>query len=359
MEKVGLITIHNTVNFGSLLQTYSTYKALKQMGCNVKLIDYRCDKIEKREAVPTLQGNWSIKGILRYLLWHKALQQKHDCFWKFMNENMSITDITYTTATIAKTNDEFDTFLVGSDIVWGTNITGNDMTFFLDFASEDKRKLAFSSSVGTKWTQEERREIEKMLQRFEAVSVREQMAAEWVRECGYERCYVTCDPTMLWDVRFWSGMMDMSIVPNEVYVLIYLVNPDQKNIIDGIKYARSCGCKAYFINFFRPFKGTVTIRPTTIQQWIALVANAKAVFTASYHGLLFSLYFHREVFYYNRGEKSRMISMGEELQILHREGTDDNLCRNEPVNYSYVDSVLEKKRQESWVYLMSLFDKRG
>lgn len=47
--KIGLLTIHNTQNYGSLLQTYSTYKALHKLGLDIDLIDYRNDAITRRE----------------------------------------------------------------------------------------------------------------------------------------------------------------------------------------------------------------------------------------------------------------------------------------------------------------------
>ena len=42
--------------------------------------------------------------------------------------------------------------------------------------------------------------------------------------------------------------------------------------------------------------------------------HANTVFTASYHGLLYFLYFHKNVYYYNRENKSRMESLGEKIR---------------------------------------------
>ena len=40
MKKIGLITIHDTLNYGSLLQTYALYKAIESLGVEIELIDY-------------------------------------------------------------------------------------------------------------------------------------------------------------------------------------------------------------------------------------------------------------------------------------------------------------------------------
>ena len=39
MKKIGLITIHDTLNYGSLLQTYALYKAIESLGVEIELID--------------------------------------------------------------------------------------------------------------------------------------------------------------------------------------------------------------------------------------------------------------------------------------------------------------------------------
>ena len=46
---IGLITFHETTNFGSFLQTYALYKAVMDLGYDCEVLDYKCDSIEKRE----------------------------------------------------------------------------------------------------------------------------------------------------------------------------------------------------------------------------------------------------------------------------------------------------------------------
>ena len=47
--KVGLITFHDTTNFGSLLQTYGLYRAIEKCGAECEVIDYQCKSIVERE----------------------------------------------------------------------------------------------------------------------------------------------------------------------------------------------------------------------------------------------------------------------------------------------------------------------
>lgn len=348
--KYGLITIHATQNYGSLLQTFSTYKAIHSMNRDITLVDYRNDAITGREIPFSDRPVKTPVDLAKKFLWGPDQKKKYDGIFEFLNTHTNLSR-RYNHSNIKESNEEFDAFITGSDIVWGTNITGQDMTYFLDFADESKRKIAFSSSIGTRWTQEETEKIKPLLERYEMISVREHLAATWVGELLGTDVPVTCDPTMLWDAEFWNAFVQNDYIPKKKYVLIYAVNPDKKNIIDGIAYAKQNGLRAYFVNFYSPVKGTETVRPITVEQWITLFANAETVFSASYHGLLFSLYFHRPVFFYNRGEKSRMISLAKELHIENREGTKENIILKEPIDFEYTDRVFEEKRKFSWQYL--------
>lgn len=245
--KLGLLTIHNTQNYGSLLQTYSTYKALHKIGVDIDLIDYRNDAITKREKPNDLKESISVKQIVKYFIWGNAQKRKYNSIMRFLKENTSMSP-EYDKGSIVNANKVYDGFIVGSDIVWGTNITGRDMTYFLDFASDDKRRYSFSSSIGTKWTTEENDMIKPLLQRFDRISVREELASEWIKELIGKKPTVTCDPTVLWEPSFWSEFVLDGYAPKGKYVLIYAVNPDKRNISDGIKYAEKKGIPAYFIN---------------------------------------------------------------------------------------------------------------
>lgn len=344
MGKIGLLTIHDTLNYGSLLQTYALYKAIESLGKDIELIDYKCKAIVDRETTYSLKDCRSVKDVVKSLMWHGAMQRKHDNFWNFMQKNMKLTE-TYTKESIKKANDIFDTFVVGSDIIWGTGITGKDWTYFLDFAEDNKKKIAFSSSVGTKWENEDREKVIKYLQRFDAISVREELAQQWIKDMGID-VQVTCDPTMLWESDFWKNMITTLRSNEEPYVLVYMWTKDMRTLNHAKEYAKNHGLRVKCQQFYNPIKGVENVKPVTLEEWISLIANAQTVFTASYHGLLYSLYFHKDVYYYNRENKSRMESLGQELNISHREISKE-FSERATIDYDYVDQKLEEKRNYS------------
>ena len=45
--KIGILTFHNAINYGAVLQAYATQELLKSMGHSAEVIDYRNLAIEK------------------------------------------------------------------------------------------------------------------------------------------------------------------------------------------------------------------------------------------------------------------------------------------------------------------------
>ena len=150
MNRIGLVTIHDTLNFGSLLQTYGLYKAIESLGKDITLVDYKNNAIAEREKTYRLSEVRGLKELYKAVFHHHFLEEKHINFWNFIRSNMKVSQ-PYTYKNIEKANGQFDTFVVGSDIVWGMQITGSDFNYMLEFASDSKKKISFSSSVGTRW----------------------------------------------------------------------------------------------------------------------------------------------------------------------------------------------------------------
>lgn len=346
MNRIGLLTIHDTINFGSQLQTYSLYKAVESLGCNVKLIDYKCDAIAARESTLPLKDAKNIKDVVKSLILHGNLERRKTNFNRFMNEHMSISR-EYNKHTIVDANDEFDTFLVGSDIVWGLNITGSDFNYMLEFADDEKKKVSFSSSVGTKWSTDDEWKVRECLSKFNQIAVRESEAAEWIKPLVSTEVEITCDPTMLWNRSFWEKLIDKTNTTGK-YVLVYMSDPENVCVKRAIEYGRRHKMPVYYINYRAPVYGTVDKRPVSLEEWISLFYYAEVVFSASYHGLLYSLYFEKKVFYFNWTNKSRMNSLANKLSIESREGTLENIEKDVPMHYNVINQQIDVMRSNSW-----------
>ncbi|QTE67045.1 polysaccharide pyruvyl transferase family protein [Clostridiales bacterium] len=355
MNKVGLLTIHDTLNFGSLFQTYGLYKAIEELGYDITLIDYKNTAITEREKTYRLNEVHTVKELYKAFFHHHFLEAKHINFWGFINDNMKVSE-PYYSSSIKKANDLFDTFVVGSDIVWGMEITGYDLNYMLEFAEESKKKVSFSSSVGTRWPKEYDERVKKLLSRFDSICVREQLAQKWINELlPGKQVIETCDPTMLWNKEtLWGQFNNTELVPQKKYILIYLKTDDNRTVMDAIAYGKKHGLPVYNINYFHSIPGVKNIRPTNVPQWISWFANAEVIFTASYHGIMFSLYFEKQFFWYSRANSARTESLSKELHIQNREGNKENIEKDIKIDYNVTNKAIESKRELSWSALKAI-----
>ena len=123
MKRIGMLTIHDTVNYGSLLQTYATYNAVKQICGNVEIINYTCKAIEDRETTYPLKSVRTIKGFSNFVLWHPMLHKKKISFHTFIKEQMKLSP-RYNIETIVNANNRYDIFIVGKRYCLGNEYNG-------------------------------------------------------------------------------------------------------------------------------------------------------------------------------------------------------------------------------------------
>lgn len=65
--KIGILTFHDTTNFGSLLQTYGLYKSITNFGYDCDVIDYECPEITKREIPKPFKFSLNPKNLAKEL----------------------------------------------------------------------------------------------------------------------------------------------------------------------------------------------------------------------------------------------------------------------------------------------------
>ena len=356
--KNGILTFHRTSNFGSCLQTYALYKKIADLGYDCEIVDYRCEAVENREGIGAKPSFKSLRSLLINFIQSRISFKKYNRLMEFLQREAKLSR-EYSRKNINEANQNYGKFIVGSDIVWGTDITNNDYTYFLDFVEENSKKFAFSSSIGDfeKYEGEEKERIAELLKDFSKISVREADAAKWIGDLVGEKIDFVCDPTMLLTAEEW----DLAAHPKkakENYVLIYFVDSDSKIFKDAVDYAKKNGLKVYFVTkALKPIKDVKIIRPSSLEEFLGLIKNANFVFTASYHGLLFSLYYHKQFLFYKRAHSGRVVSLAEYLGIEGRCGNDYDAFSCHPINYADVDKKISEFRTHSINILQEMLQK--
>lgn len=351
IPKVGLLTYHHTTNFGSLLQTYSLYLAVKKLGYNCEIIDYRNETVEKREFLKHIYQCHSIREIKDHIKYSRFKKNKAQEFTKFCVEKLSVSNKRYNHSDINKVNGIYYCYLVGSDLVWDFSINAHDTAYMLDFANDKTKKVAFASSVGKIWEENDRIKVKRLLERFDSIGVREHAIQSELKQMLNKHVDFVCDPTMLLTTDEWHEMSSGRII-SEDYILCYMANPGQSMYKDAIDYGIRHNLPVYLISYGWVPEGMNPIRPNRVDEFLSLILYAHTVFTASYHGMLFSLYFNKTFYYYNRGWKERMRSIAEVLNVTKREEWKRE--RNtEDIDYCEVNQKIDDFRKKSMGCLKS------
>lgn len=353
-QKVGLLTYHHTTNFGSLLQTYALYKAIQDLGFDCEVIDYRNSVVEAREFRKRAYQCRNIRELKDHLQYSGYKKKKAKEFLKFIAEELKTSKVIYSMDNIDRANDEYDCFLVGSDLVWDFSINGHDTTYMLDFVSKKKKKIAYASSVGAMWKDKDRDLAIGLLNQFDAIGVREQIVCDDLKEELKIPVDFVCDPTMLFSASEWDKLSDERLL-KEDYIICYMADNRLSIYKDAVQYGIEHGIPVYLISYDWVPDDMKPIRPYKAEEFLSLIRYADTIFTASYHGMLFSLYFEKNFYYYNRGWKARMESVSRYLGLEDREHWKGKDAK--PLNYQKISPLMEALRKNSFTKLKSYFQK--
>lgn len=295
--KVGIITMHKVLNYGSALQAYALQRKLFEMGIENEIIDYQYPKpIKKKTTIKSLISQAII--FARNAIIGFPTEKKRKKFEEFYKKNFVLSPLSYDEDSIKQNPPQYDLYLTGSDQVWNPRFAGNDTNFMLSFAPEGKKRVSFASSFATNRIDEEKRGLyAKYLSMYDAISVRETSGVDIVRELTGKSAEVCCDPTVLLDKSEWDKLAEQSVLKvNEKYILVYILYymfdpyPQVDNLIASVQ--KALGLKVIYLVGRKEdaFKSnSKLIKSAGPAEFAYLFQNAEFVITTSFHGAVFSL----------------------------------------------------------------------
>lgn len=338
--KIAIITYFDTTNYGANLQAFALQREIQNLGYDVETVNYIPYNIKVRE-LPYINIKGTLRNFLGSVVRYHRINIKYRQLHKFVKKN-DVLSKQYCKKDLPKTNCIYNKFIVGSDILWSLTINGEDMSFFLDFVADNSKKYSYATSIGTKWSTHEMELVKPYLQKFRKISVREKIAIDWVYRASGQNAELVCDPTMLLDEKEWSQFC----VPNKQlkpYILIYM--PTNKCIDDARAFGSSMGYEVVAID-----------QNDGIEEFLTKIKNAKFVFTGSYHGFLFSIYFHRNLAYYIFQDGSRLEYLSELFDLDNHNFTEQMFSVPDAPNWQKIDESVSEFRKKSVNYLKEILE---
>lgn len=361
--KIGVLTFHCADNFGAMLQAYGLLTWLSQNGFDAFIVNYVPPFLRGREWLfPYLPaGSLKERGYVSLCLFKRNLRDGTD--WWVRKQRMHKFRRRYLTKgsrafyrAKALSNLEADLLVVGSDQIWNPDITfGLRPAYFGAFANRHIRKtIAYAASFGGDTLPETaNQEFSRLLVSVQDISMREKSAAEYVRANFQRKTAYTIDPTLLLNVEEWHAIEDRP--EGYGYILYYETEYNELLRKAACRLAQKKALKVIELSRERnrhcwPFQLVHTAGPA---QFLGYVAAAAYVFTNSFHGLAFSILFHKPFYIYNHSTVgARIESLLEDTGLTNRM-EKEGVCPDieEVIDWEQVEKRLEVHRERSVRFL--------
>lgn len=366
--EIGVFTFWSSLdNYGQTLQSFALQRYLNnQQGVQAEVIRYYAARIPRKYKLL----NWMKCLFLRIPFVTKYLPQK----WRVENErNFSSfknkwinysSRISYGKEDLNRYSSKYDLLITGSDQVWSMLLdNANNSVYFLDFGTKYQRRISYAASFGRKYYPISlKNKLEQCLSNLDAVSVRELDGIAICKSCG-KKADLVLDPTFLLDRKVYLSLINSKQTASFAY--LYVLNVTNKDDIywdilsKYIKTSRIKGTTASGYSTAQLKVDGVVYENSTIEQWLYNIANANIVITTSFHGVVFSIIFHKDfIFIPLQGEHAP--SNNRVFDLLNNLGIGDRIVSDKKsierillnhINYNEVAKKLEPLREFSKSYL--------
>lgn len=363
--KIGILTFHDADNCGAVLQAYALTESIKKIKkeSKVEIINYKMPFILNTYRIirlNTMNIYLLIKTFLSSLVYLKVRVIKKSKFKMFRKRYMSISKKIYKQK---PAKDEYDSYIVGSDQVWNSDITGYEKIFFLDFCDSNSRKISYAASIGKNILNRKDVEfIKQHINNFDFISVREDTAADIIRNYTNKKVFRVLDPTFLLDKNTWMNLIDDDKIGIEDYILLYMVSINEEALKVADIISKKLNLPVLYINdSYRKNKyGFKHVRSVGPIDFLKLIKGAKFVVTSSFHGTAFSIIFNKKFFTVPYKEtSSRMIDLLKLLNLESRIIENSNELKNHDnynIDYYITNQILESEREKSLKFLRHALD---
>ena len=242
-----------------------------------------------------LKPLWGINNFTRKAtvsILKNVLEKQRSPMWRFLEEKVQLTKVRYCSYEELEANPPVaDVYITGSDQVWNSIWNqGIDRSYFLDFAPAGKPRIAFSASIGREQLDtEEIPETKRLLEKYSAISVREQSAVELLASMDIKSTLVL-DPTLMLEAEEWRKLATKQ-KREKPYILIYQLNPNPQMDQYAEQLAQKKNWEIIRIGFGRSDrrKGGKCVMLPSVEEFLGLFCDAACVLTDSFHATAFSL----------------------------------------------------------------------
>lgn len=305
-KRTGTITFHAPINNGAFFQAYALQQTIiQQLGYANEIIDYR--SAAQKSMYRVLTNGKSLGSIIKNaatLVHYRELKVRENRFAGIRKQMLRCTEEVSDLEGVLRQADTFDTLICGSDQIWNTKLRDFSEAYYLPGIGN---KISYAVSMGKTVTKKSTDILNKYCGEFSSLSFRECSTIDMLRqqlpqELAMEQ---VLDPVFLLPVEKWREFPRGTVkrIPKR-YIFLYSINymPETMRVAQAV--ARKLN-----IPIVTPFGGYsigAGIRAERFgakvdyaagpAEFLEYLQNAEIVLSDSFHGIVFSILFHKNFY---------------------------------------------------------------
>lgn len=386
MKKVGIATMVGGSNYGNSLQNYAVQEIVASLGyeaytldnrtkrgflvpakkpisvtkklCPAYIVAYRRTRLYSKYGCKNSR-DCSLRGLTEakrnVSQYREVCQRRREKFAVFNQTHIRFDSHGIDNQTFPREHlQSFYAFVSGSDQVWNPYFHSNSMIDFLQFAPEHKR-IAFVPSFGISKIPDSRiYDYTQWLNAFAHLSVREDAGAAIIKELTGKDVPVLLDPTFGLTREQWLSFAKKPLdAPKGEYVFCYFLGNEVETYRRWIEnYAVANNCQIVRMLDIRDL-GHYDTDPC---EFVWLLANAKIVFTDSFHGTAFSVNMQVPFVAFERQEGGASMS-SRITTLLNKTGLSERVfsyMKDKPIqqiDFTTASEIVVGERERMFAYL--------
>lgn len=303
-EKIGILTFHKSINYGSVLQSWALSRVISKRFV-VEIIDYEPQNYEFLYANYRQWNSWNnIKYNLKRMPLSSALNNQQQLFKKFRDKQLPLSRKKYNYNNGCDIKEEYKGIVVGSDQVWNIRAKDCDPIFFLPFNYSGK-KVSYACSINdTDYTEKNLpSNLASEICDFDFISIREESGKNKLEQfiAKQKKVYTLLDPTLLCNSSEYDSLLNDRIVDGK-YIFLYNVWTSEAGIQAAKFLSEKMNMPVYTImtasnvkeiNLLKKSGILVDTVRTSPSDFLNFFKYASYIVTESFHGTAFSLIFEK------------------------------------------------------------------
>ena len=212
------------------------------------------------------------------------------------------------------------------------------------------------------------KQIEKNLQEFDCISVRESNSSKIVAEMIGITPEILIDPTLMIGENEWNKLLINSDEITELgdYIFFYSLGPSKEDIEILNIISEKTGLPIVISN--TATRNDKTLKAKRIlsagpQEFLTLIKNAKLLCTTSFHGTVFSIIFETPFFCINVDDDDRILSLLNKVKLTSRLINNNNYMEKykeiNNISFNKAKEEISKEQEKSKKYILDAFDIGG